>query len=154
MTPIGPLHNGIVYRLSSIAHERLGRKFVIMVQSPIRLDEYNEPQPDLAVMRFRADHYDQSLPTPPDILLLAEVADTSLAFDRDGKIPHYAEASIPEVWLIDAQAETITQYTCPMGNKYADIRTLAIGRAVDCQSIPGFSVTVAEVLRSQPDPQS
>lgn len=84
---------------------------LVSVQSSIRLPDDSEPEPDLVVLRLR--RYRQALPTPADILLLIEVADTSVNFDRNKKLPLYAESGIAEAWLVDLVDETIERHTEP-----------------------------------------
>ena len=110
MPPIDPPHANTVDRLTVMLAARLAGVAHLRVQGPIHLDDYNEPQPDLTVMRFR-DDYSRQHPTPADVLLAIEVADTSLRYDRDEKMPRYGAAGIPEAWLVDVQAGTITVFT-------------------------------------------
>ena len=93
-------------------------------QNPVRLDRSNEPQPDLAVLRRRADFYATGeRPGPGDILLLVEVADSSLRFDRTVKLPLYARAGIGEVWIVDLQRRAIDTYRMPAGDAYGEMTT-------------------------------
>ena len=94
MSPIGSWHAACVNRLDALLHRLFGESVIISVQNPIRLSDFSEPQPDLAVLRARQDYYAQTHPTSNDILLLIEVADQSLEFDRDVKVPLYAKAAI------------------------------------------------------------
>jgi Uma2 family endonuclease len=104
MAPIGTRRNGCVNFLSNTLVAALHERAIVQTQGPIRLDEYSEPQPDLALLRPRPDFYGSAHPTPADVLLVSEVADTTLAFDRDVKVPIYARFGIPEVWLVDIEA--------------------------------------------------
>jgi Uma2 family endonuclease len=94
----------------------VGEEAIVSVQNPVRLNGHTEPQPDLTVIRPR-DHT-ESLPFPEDVLLLIEVSDTTLAYDRGVKLPLYARAGIGEVWIVDLPAETIERYTDPSANGY------------------------------------
>ncbi|MBW3623971.1 MAG: Uma2 family endonuclease [Armatimonadetes bacterium] len=122
MSPIGKLHASCVKRLSARFHRELGDSVIVSVQDPIHLDIYSEPEPDIALLRFREDYYAQSHPTPADIFLIIEVADTSLGIDRDLKLPMYARAGIPEVWIVDLQAGDIRVYSHPESGAYQDYR--------------------------------
>jgi Uma2 family endonuclease len=84
------------------------------------LNDRTEPQPDLALLRPRANHYRDAHPRPQDVLLVIEVADTSLRYDRDVTLPLYARASIPEAWLMDLSRRRLTIYRCPGANGYTD----------------------------------
>src|SRR5262245_53219810 len=107
MTPIGRRHQARVDHLVELFIEGLGRKVIVRVQGSIRLSELSEPQPDLVVLRRRADFYADADAGPADVLLIVEVSDTSLPHDRDVKVPLYARAGMPEVWLGDLHGERI-----------------------------------------------
>ena len=102
LSPIGVLHAALVARLASWFSQKLGRAAVVWCQNPLRLDDLSEPEPDIAILRPRADFYTTSHPGPADVLLVIEVSDTSLAYDLGTKVPLYARHGIPEVWVIDA----------------------------------------------------
>lgn len=89
MAPIGSNHRGTVDFLANSLVSRLGARAIVRTQNPIRLDDFSEPQPDVALLHPRADFYRRSHPTPADVLLLVEVADSSVAFDRQVKLPLY-----------------------------------------------------------------
>ncbi|MGH2351978.1 MAG: Uma2 family endonuclease [Chloroflexota bacterium] len=100
MSPIGSPHASSVKRLNHVFSRSVGQRAVVSVQDPIRLNGRSEPEPDLALLRPRADFYAGAHPRPEDILLVVEVADSSTAYDRRVKLPRYAQAGIPEVWLL------------------------------------------------------
>src|SRR5712691_10205844 len=102
MSPIGPRHAAIVKRLNALMSRKVADRAILSVQDPIQLTDYTEPQPDLAVLRVREDFYVQAHPVPADVLVVVEVAETSLEYDREEKIPRYAQVRIPEVWLLVA----------------------------------------------------
>ncbi len=113
MTPIGSRHAACVSRINKLFSRALSDAVILRVQDPIRLDDFNEPEPDLALVAFRADFYAEQHPRPEDVLLAIEVADSSLAYDRETKIPLYARSGIREVWLVDLQYGEITVYRQP-----------------------------------------
>lgn len=119
MTPIGSRHNGCVNRLADALFRAVAQRGVVQVQGPLRLDNHSEPQPDLAVLRPRADFYARAHPVPADVLLIIEVADTTLPFDRDVKLPLYARAGITEVWLVDLEGRRVLRYREPGSDAYA-----------------------------------
>lgn len=133
MAPIGPLHAGIVNRLAALLHQRMGEE-VIGVQNPVRLDEHNEPQPDVSVLRSREDYYTRSHPSPQDVLLLVEVADRTLDYDPGEKLPLYALAGIPEVWVVDVRQRVIEVCCEPQAAGYAHRGRFAQGERLqsDC----------------------
>ena len=114
------------------------------VQNPIRLDEHHEPQPDVAVIRAR--DYRDSLPGPKDVLLLIEVADASLSYDRNIKLPLYARAGIPEVWIVDLNDEIIERHTNPSGSIYRHIEKVRRGETFESAVLSGLSLRVDDVL--------
>ena len=146
MPPIHPPHASIVKRLNSLLAVQLEGIAVVGVQDPIRLDDYNEPQPDVTVLRFRDDYYARRHPTPADVLLAIEVADTSLSYDRDEKMPLYGRAGIPEAWLVDVQAGTITVFTEPHAGGYRGQRILSRGQEIVSVGVEGLRVRVDEAL--------
>jgi len=102
MSPIGVLHAAIVDVLLRHFSRLVGESAVIRCQNPLRLNDLSEPEPDIAILRPRADFYTTAHPGPADVLLVIEVADTSLAYDLGTKVPLYARHGIPEVWVVDA----------------------------------------------------
>jgi Uma2 family endonuclease len=118
MAPIGSFHAGLVTRLSRLLIKNLGELAIVTVQNPLYLSEFSAPEPDIAVLKPRADDYMQSLPTAQDVLLLIEVADTSLHYDRNIKLPLYAKHQIPEVWLCDVKEKRLDIYQQPDNDYY------------------------------------
>jgi Uma2 family endonuclease len=114
MSPIGVLHAAIVARLASYFSQRLGGAAVVWCQNPLRLDDINEPEPDIAILRSRADFYTTGHPGPADVLLVIEVSDSSLAYDLGTKVPLYARHGIPEVWVIDAATRRTQGFRRPV----------------------------------------
>ena len=96
MSPIGSPHAACVDALALLFNEIARRRFIIRVQSPVRLNDFSEPQPDVALLRWRDDFYRSAHPTPADVLLVVEVSDTTVETDRKVKVPLYARAGIPE----------------------------------------------------------
>jgi Uma2 family endonuclease len=120
---------------------------MVSVQSPVRLDRYNEPEPDLALLRPRADRYQAEEPAyPADILLLIQVASTSLAYDRRVKLPLYARHAVPEVWIVDLDALAIAVHRGPSGDGYAACSSETQGSVLEVSHLPGVHVSVADVF--------
>lgn len=143
--PKGPLHNATINRINQALLPRLLGRAIISVQNSIALHEYSEPEPDLAVLKFREDFYAGVLAEPNDILFIVEVSDSTLAYDRDLKIPLYAAADVPEVWLVDVQAHTVTVYQQPHGNGFAKQTTCNAGDALPLPGFPGEMIAVIEL---------
>lgn len=114
MSPIGALHAAIVDLLARHFTRRTGESVFIRCQNPLRLDDVNEPEPDLVILRPRADFYATAHPGPADAMLVIEVADTSLAYDLGVKVPLYARHGIPEVWVIDAATRRTRVFRQPI----------------------------------------
>jgi len=146
MSPIGSRHAACVSRLNYLFSRQVGEAAIVSVQNPIRLDDYSEPVPDLALLKPRDDFYARKHPTPTDVLLIVEVADTSEEYDRNVKMPMYAQAGIPEVWLVSLPRNLFEVYTQPINGIYRSIRQVKPGESVVVQSIPGFTIAVEEVL--------
>jgi Uma2 family endonuclease len=119
MAPIGSPHVSAVLQLDYLLKEAVADKALVLVQAPIVLGDYSAPQPDLALLRPRADYYRSSLARADEVLLIVEVAQSSLRFDRDDKIPLYARHRIPEAWLVDLQAKRLVRYSDPLQGAYA-----------------------------------
>ena len=113
MSPIGSAHVGMVARLGQMLYAAAGQNAIVYIQNPILLDDNSEPEPDLALLKTRDDFYATSHPEPEDVLLLVEVFDTTLRYDREVKVPLYASAGIPEVWLIDIGGNQLEVFRKP-----------------------------------------
>ena len=144
MSPIGGRHAACVREITRLLSRQVDDELRVDVQSPVRLGEQGEPQPDLAVIQAR--DYRGSLPTPEDVLFLIEVADTSLAFDRDVKLPMYARAGIAEVWLVDLNERAIERHTEPSQNGYRLVRRAMAGELLESDALPGLAAPVDTVL--------
>lgn len=139
LSPIGARHVSLVNRLTALLVRLAGDAAIVSVQNPIRLDEYNEPQPDPALLRPRAHAYASALAVPEDVLLVIEVADTSLAYDQQEKLPRYARAGIGEVWLVDAGRQIIEQYTMPVADEYTLLHKVLPGGRISAAMPPQIS---------------
>jgi Uma2 family endonuclease len=144
MTPIGGRHFACVNELNWLLGRRLGDEVRLSVQNPVRLGERLEPQPDLAVIRAR--DYAGSLPGPEDVLLLIEVSDTSLSYDRNVKLPLYARSGIPEVFIVDLVNEAIERHTEPSEDGYRLVRRARRGETLRSEAVPALVLPVAAVL--------
>ena len=116
--PIGPLHASKTNRLADLLTGAVHGKAIVSAQNPVVLGDLSAPQPDLTLLRYRDDYYVQAHPGPADVLLLVEVADTSLAHDRNTKLPLYAQFQIPEVWIIDIPGRHLDVHREPDGTRY------------------------------------
>ena len=146
MAPIGSPHAGGVNRLNRLFTAAMGDRALVAVQNPVRLDRHSEPQPDIAVLRPRPDSYAGSHPTPAEILLLVEVSDATLAFDRERKAAAYARAGVPEYWIVDLTGDRVLVMRSPGVGAYRDVGQAGRGEWLGVQAVPGVEVDVAEVL--------
>lgn len=146
MAPIGSMHGGLVSRLNRLLVERVGRAGIVSPQNPVVLSEVTEPQPDLSVLRWRADDYTADTPQAGDTLLVIEVSDSSLRFDRDVKLGFYAQAAVPEVWIVDVRARRLLAFRAPAGRGYSEALTLGAGESVRCQALPALQVGLDELF--------
>jgi Uma2 family endonuclease len=146
MSPIGPRHTACVDKLNAFLQRKVGRMAIVRVQNPVLLDEYSEPEPDLSLLRQRRDFYKQGHPTPDDILVAIKVADTTAANDRAFKIPAYARAGLPEVWLIDLYNDRVEVYTRPAGDLYQEIKIVLRGQRFASTTLPQLKLKADSLL--------
>jgi Uma2 family endonuclease len=145
MSPIGALHAAIVDVVARHFGRRAGESVFIRCQNPLRLDDVSEPEPDISILRPRADFYTTSHPGAADVLLVIEVAETSLAYDLGTKVPLYARHGIPEVWVIDAATRRIRVFRRPVGGGEAG-RSGGSGYAEEASVEPHEAVACAGVV--------
>lgn len=122
MAPTGTRHHSTVMRLNQMLQTLAGPRATVLVQASMRLDEFNQPEPDLALLKPRDDFYAHALPTGRDALLVIEVADSTLAYDVRTKAPLYARSGVPEYWVIDLLNGQLRRFAHPEGDTWA-IRT-------------------------------
>jgi Uma2 family endonuclease len=145
-SPIGRRHAASVGRLTNIFGRLLAESAIVWVQNPVVLNDYSEPQPDVALLKRRDDFYERSLPTPDDVLLVIEVADTTIEYDRQIKVPLYARAGIAEVWIVNLVDEQIEIYAQPVNDAYQSKREARRGETIDSPSAFNLTLTVDEIL--------
>lgn len=146
MSPLGPQHSAAVTRLTELIYTLNNPQITIRVQDPVRLGDFSVPQPDVAVVNRRDDRYAGGHPEPEDILLLIEVSESSLAYDRNVKLPLYAQAGITEVWLVALLPQVVEIYREPGENGYGEKRTARRGDTIAPLNLPGATLTVEAVL--------
>jgi Uma2 family endonuclease len=146
MSPIGSRHIGCVNRLNTILNRTAGQLAIISVQNPILLDDYSEPEPDIALLKHRPDFYSQSLATVEDVLLIIEVADTSVEYDRNVKLPLYAKAGIPETWLANLPEDRVEAHSQPINGIYEKVRVAKRGECLSPEAIPNLVLSVEDIL--------
>ena len=145
MTPIGDRHASVVRRLTQLFARTLIDLALHDVQNPVVLGERDAPQPDLTLLKYRPEGYPHH-PRARDILLAVEVADTTLAYDRDVKVPLYARAGIPETWLVDIVSERVVVYQEPAGGRYTSVRAFSRGAMIALRCFPSITFLVDDIL--------
>ncbi|MGI9106095.1 MAG: Uma2 family endonuclease [Pyrinomonadaceae bacterium] len=146
MSPIGKRHAACVKRLIRMLGSQVNDSIIISIQDPIQLDDYSEPQPDVALLKFRDDFYSESLPAPADVLLVVEVSDTTLDYDRQFKLADYARAGIPEVLICNLPDDQLEYYAQPADGAYQVARILQRGERLASASIPDAVFDVVAIL--------
>jgi Uma2 family endonuclease len=146
MAPIGSEHASTVVRLSRLLTRSVADQAIVTVQNPVRLDQRNEPQPDIALLRYREDFYRDAHPGPADVLLIIEVADSSARYDREIKLPLYARHGIPEVWIVDLRQRLVDIYRQPDESAYRETRTATGSDSVSPLALPECRVTVSTLF--------
>ncbi len=146
MSPIGSRHassvNALDYGLSSL----LGRRALVRVQSPIHLDSLTEPEPDVAVVKWRDDFYASAHPTPDDVLLIIEVCDTTIESDRTEKLPIYASFGISETWLANIPERHVEVYAQPSDGEYRNFRVAGLDETLNLSSFQDVSLPVRYIF--------
>ena len=144
MFAIGATHSEAVDQLNRLLHQQTGADVIVRVQNPIVLPDGSVPQPDLSLVR--ADYQRGRLPHAADVLLVIEVADTSLVNDRTVKLPLYAAAGIPEAWLVDLNAPRLERQTDPGPDGYQQIALAGRGKSLTSTVVPTLTLSIDGVL--------
>lgn len=146
MSPPGRRHIAFVNNLNQLLVLRLQGRGIVSVQNPVAIDETSEPQPDLAVLRTRSIPYKESEPATADVLLLIEVADTSLRYDRRTKLRLYAEAGVPEYWVVDCAAEAVDVFRAPMADVYREEARVTGSGTVQLAAFPDVTISLPDLF--------
>lgn len=146
MAPIGSAHAAMVNTLNRV-FSAAGDQVVVSVQNPLVVGERSVAQPDLALLEPRADRYAKSHPAATDVLLVVEVADTTLAFDLGTKVPLYARAGVTEAWVVDLRARAVRVFRDPDASGHYRTSSTASGQdLLACAALPEVAVTVAALF--------
>ncbi|TXF11398.1 Uma2 family endonuclease [Pelomicrobium methylotrophicum] len=145
---IGSRHAGTIARLIHLLTAVVGDRAIVYSQSPLRLDEHSEPQPDLALLKPRRDFYTSRHPTASDTLLVVEVSDVTLRYDRQVKVPLYARHGVPEVWIVDLENALTHYFRSPAGETYAHISATERPGLAPIVALPGVAVDLSGLLPS------
>jgi Uma2 family endonuclease len=147
LPPIEPMQTGTLNRLIHMFGELRRGRWLVAPHIPARLGTYSEPQPDLMLLQPRPNDYASDHPNPKDVFLLIEIADSSLAHDREQKLPLYARFGIPEVWIVNLPKQSIEVYREPRPENYGFKSVLGIGDVASPEAFPDIGIDVAELFR-------
>ncbi len=146
MAPIGSLHAACVNRLNRLFSAVFGVEAIVAVQNPVIFGDYSEPQPDISLLKPRPDFYAARHPKPEEVYLVVEVADSSLEFDREIKLPLYSKAGIPEVWLANIPDGCVEVFSRPSKRGYKRIEIFGKEEIIESPSFPNKVFKVDDIL--------
>jgi Uma2 family endonuclease len=146
MFPIGCNHSGHLKRITHILTPRVNKMAIASVHSALQLNDLSEPEPDFMLLKPREDFYSAQHPTADDVLLLIEVADSSLEYDLNHKLRLYALHNIPEYWLLNLNDSCLEVYRRPQGETYEEKTTLRSGDSITLLQLPDLTVNVSDIL--------
>ena len=146
MAAIGTRHLACVVVMNHLLVPLSGGRYFVSVQNPISVGPGDEPQPDIVLLKERPRPDAEAPPSPGDVLLVVEVSDTALAYDRNVKLPLYAHAGILEVWIVDLRGEVVTRYSGPERGGYGSFREHGRGEEITSGTVPGLTLAVDDVL--------
>ena len=146
MSPIGSRHAACVELVAELIRESVQRRFLVRTQNPIVLDDFSEPQPDIAVLKFRDDRYRATHPRPDDIQLVIEVAETTVHYDRHVKMPLYARAGIAEALLFNLPEDRLEYFSEPEMGVYQVNRVINRNEQFESRNVPGLKLDLKVIL--------
>lgn len=146
MSPIGDRHAACVGWLTRTLTLLLQHVALVWAQNPVRLSDYSEPQPDISILKRRDDFYMHGKPRPEDVLLLIEVSDTTLEYDRRVKVPLYARAGVAEVWIVNLVDERVETFADPSGGAYQTTVMCSRAEEVQSRTLAALRLAVSEIF--------
>jgi Uma2 family endonuclease len=146
MAPMGTRHSSILRRLTPLLQEAVGQRAQVSSQSPLRLGRASEPEPDITVLKPRADYYDSNHPTGPDCFLVIEVSDTTLPYDVKVKAPLYAQHGVPEYWVIDIEQRALRRFAAPKDGDWTDVSVQVSPGVTPLPGLDGVTIDLSGVL--------
>lgn len=146
MAPTGRPHGNGVSRTARVFWENCPRDVQVYLGSTVRLSDQTGPQPDIALLRPEASYDSDNVPRPEDILMVVEVADSSLRTDRGDKARRYAQSGIPELWILAIGTNEIEVSRQPTAQGYADVQVYRRGDTLTIQNLPGIEIAVDDLL--------
>ncbi len=148
MAAKGTAHSAAVSRIEKLLRSRLGDLVLLRFQDPVRLNDYSEPEPDVAVVQPNPSFYEEHHPTPSEVFWLIEVSDTTLRFDRETKAPAYARSGILEYWVLDVPGRKLHVYRMPSAEGYQSETILSEELTIAPLAFPECAIAIKEMLRS------
>lgn len=146
MAPLGSPHAAAVHFLTEVLVRAVDGRANVLAQDPVRLSDFSEPQPDLALLRRRDDFYRERHPRPEDVLLIVEVAATSLRFDRETKLPLYARHGVPEMWLVDLGSRRLSRFRAPQHGSYMLVDEPVLATPLEVAALSGVAVDLRSLF--------
>jgi len=146
MSPNGRRHRAFVDNLNQLLTVRVAGRAIVSVQNPVVLDDDTEPEPDIQIIRRRSVPYKELEPHGNDVLLIIEVAETSLSYDRSTKLRLYVETGIAEYWVVDCAAESVEVHRTPDASGYRDVSCFTGTASISPLAFPDVRVTLAEIF--------
>lgn len=153
MSPAGIRHSSCVLRITEAFNtERLAGRAMVHVQNSMAASNFSEPEPDLMLLEYREDRYGSRRPHAEDVVLLVEVSDSSLRYDRNTKLPLYAASGIREVWIVDLQHDVIESHQGPIPDGYRTTRRFRPGESLAPAALPDLELQVSRIIPPRPAP--
>ena len=146
MAPIGKDHMSVVDQLTRLFIRAVGDDAIVRIQGSVRLSQMSEPEPDVVLLKPRPDFYRSEFASAADTLLVIEVSDSSLRYDRDFKVPFYARHGVPEVWIVDLQHDQLLVYDSPSAGMYARHTSAVQPWIMPVTALPGIAVDLSSVF--------
>lgn len=146
VAPPGSRHASVVAQINGLLVRAVRDAAIVLVQSPVRLSDLSEPQPDLALVRWRDDRYRFSHPAASDTMLVIEVSMTTWRYDRQVKMPLYARHGVSEVWMVDLSKDELHFFRSPRDGDYTDVSTTDRPTITSIPSLPGVSIDLSHLL--------
>jgi Uma2 family endonuclease len=147
MSAKGTAHESAITRTERLLRQRLGEQVLLRLQSPIQLDDYSEPEPDIAVVMPNPLDYDDHHPRPEEVFLLIEVADSSLKYDREVKALAYAKSGIADYWILNVNQRKLHVYRLPSPDGYQSETILSEDVTISPLAFPDCAIALRELLR-------
>lgn len=148
MAAKGTAHSAAMTRIARILSQRLADRALLRFQDPVQLNDFSEPEPDVAIVHLDPLDYEDHHPTPTEIFWLIEIADSTLRRDRDLKAPVYGRSGIQEYWILDVQERCLYVFRDPGQEGYGAEQTRLEQESIAPLAFPDCPIQVEEFLRS------